>query len=195
MEIEKKTPRRVLRNRSVFVALFAALICVSSVVTIPLPGGVPVVLKDMIAILSGAVLGNVQGAAAVGLYLLAGIIGLPVFAGGGGIAAFASPSGGYLVGFFAGSLALGMMLGRPTVAERPSPRRCVKTAVSAVIAWLILYFFGVFQLMQVRHISLQAAILSGVVPFLHIAALKLALLIILTIHLRPIAARYITVED
>jgi biotin transport system substrate-specific component len=187
---------RVQRNRSVFVALFAALICVTSVVAVPLPGGVPVVLKDLFAILAGTVLGSVQGAAAVGLYLAAGAVGLPVFAGGGGIAAFASPSGGYLVGFFAGSLASGLILGRPKVEERRfSPRGLARVVYAAVVGWLLLYVFGVAQLMRASHLSLAAAITVGVVPFLPIAVLKLLLLISLTIKLRPIAARYITDEE
>jgi biotin transport system substrate-specific component len=174
------------------VALFAALISVSAVFTIPLPGGVPIVLKDMLAILAGTVLGSIQGAAAVGLYLIAGMIGLPVFAGGAGIAALASPSGGYLVGYFVGSLASGFMLGRPTLAENHVTGRGVFRIVRAALAgWIIVYVFGVAQLMRVNHIPLAVAIASGVVPFLPIAAVKLALLIVLTVRLRPIAARYI----
>jgi biotin transport system substrate-specific component len=184
--------QRIQRNRSVFVALFAALISVSSVFAVPLPGGVPIVLKDMLAILSGTVLGSVQGAGAVGLYLIAGMVGLPVFSGGAGLAALTSPSGGYLVGYFVGSLAAGLMLGRPTLAESHVTGQGVfHIARAAVVGWVILYVFGVAQLMRVNHIPLNVAIASGVMPFLPFAAVKLALLIILTIRLRPIAARYI----
>jgi biotin transport system substrate-specific component len=184
--------KRLQRNRSVFVALFAALISVSAVFSIPLPGGVPIVLKDMLAILSGTVLGSVQGAGAVGLYLIAGMVGLPVFSGGAGLAALTSPSGGYLVGYFVGSLAAGLMLGRPTLAERHVTGQSVFHVVRAALTgWVILYVFGVAQLMRVNHIPLAVAIASGVMPFLPFAAVKLALLIMLTIRLRPIAARYI----
>lgn len=180
------------RNRPVFVALFAALICVSSVIAIPLPGGVPVVLKDMLAILAGLVLGGVQGAAATGLYLLAGMLGIPVFAGGGGLAAFASPSGGYLVGFLLGSLAAGLIAGRPSAAEkRFSVRQFARIAGAALAGFAVIYACGVFHLRRVNQLSLAAAIINGCVVFLPIAAGKMALLVALASRLRPIAARYV----
>ncbi len=44
------------RNRLVFSALFAAIIAVSGFLIIPLPGGVPIVLKNLFVVLSGTIL-------------------------------------------------------------------------------------------------------------------------------------------
>jgi len=73
------------------MALFAALIAAGTFIAIPI-GPIPIVLQNFFALLSGLVLGPFLGAAAAGLYLLAGILSLPVFAGlSGGIARFAGP--------------------------------------------------------------------------------------------------------
>ena len=50
-------------------ALFAALICAGCFIQIPLPGGVPVVLQDMMAMLTGMLLGPVYGTAAVFVFI------------------------------------------------------------------------------------------------------------------------------
>ena len=90
--------------KSVFTALFAALICAGSVIAIP-AGPVPIVLQNAFAVLAGLLLGPIQGAGAVGLFLIAGALGLPVFSGGkGGFAVFAGPTGGYLAGYFFAAL-------------------------------------------------------------------------------------------
>ena len=56
----------------VLSALFAALISAGSFLIIPLPGGIPIVLQDMMAMLSGLILGPVYGAIAVAVFLLLG---------------------------------------------------------------------------------------------------------------------------
>ena len=72
--------------RSVFIALFAALICSGCFISIPI-GLVPVTVQNMFALMSGVILGSIHGAAAVGIFLLLGALGIPVFSGvKGGIA-------------------------------------------------------------------------------------------------------------
>ena len=71
---------------SSFIALFAAIICVGCFIKIPV-GVVPVVLQNVLCILTGVLLGGFLGGAPPALFLLAGLIGLPVYSGGsGGIA-------------------------------------------------------------------------------------------------------------
>ena len=62
-------------------ALCAALLCVLSPMSIPLPGGVPISLATLAAAFAGALLGPKYGTLSVLLYLLLGAFGLPVFAG------------------------------------------------------------------------------------------------------------------
>ena len=83
-------------------ALFAALIAAGTFISIPLPfSPVPIVLQNLFTVLAGLILGPALGAAAVALYLAAGIIGAPVFAGAtGGIVRLIGPTGGFLIGYF-----------------------------------------------------------------------------------------------
>ena len=63
------------------VGMFTAVVCILSVLQIPLPTGVPVVLQTFAVALTGYVLGEKKGTLAVLLYVLLGAVGLPVFAG------------------------------------------------------------------------------------------------------------------
>jgi biotin transport system substrate-specific component len=206
-EISKNSavPANVLRNRSVFVALFAALIAVTCFIAVPAgPLGVPIVLQNMFVLLAGTILGSIQGAAAVGLFMAAGALGLPVFSGGtGGPAAFASPSGGYIVGYFFGSLAAGLILGRPSITEKTGAKQLTKIASASLIGMGIIYFAGTGRLAQIimqgNSLTLVQAIVpavtAGVLPYLVGDVIKLIILIPLTAKLRPVAARYINVME
>ncbi|MDR1785894.1 MAG: biotin transporter BioY, partial [Spirochaetaceae bacterium] len=130
----ERANNRKRTTRSVFIALFAAIIGVSGFVAIPAgPAGVPIVLQNMMVLLAGTVLGGFQGAAAVGLYILGGVLGLPVFAGGrSGLASLASPSGGFIVGYFIGAAAAGIFLQAPSVEEqRVTARQSFRVALAS----------------------------------------------------------------
>jgi biotin transport system substrate-specific component len=115
----------------------------------------------------------------------------------------ASPSGGYIVGYFFGSLATGLILGRPVVTEKATVKQYAKIASAALAGMGIIYFAGTGRLAQVimqrNALSpLQAivpAVTAGVLPYLAGDAIKLIILIPLTARLRPLAARYINVPE
>lgn len=80
------------------IALFAALMCVSAVISIPLP--IPIALQTLFLCLSVGLLGIKRSVAVVIIYIFMGLLGLPVFSGlQGGIAALFSNTGGYILGF------------------------------------------------------------------------------------------------
>ena len=92
-------------------ALFASLICAGCFIQIPLPGGVPIVIQDMMAMLSGLLLGPVFGGLAVLLFLLLGTVGLPVFTGKAGLhVLLAGPTSGFLWGYFFAAVIGGTIL-------------------------------------------------------------------------------------
>ena len=70
------------------VTMMVALMIVSGVLTIPLPGlPVPIVLQNMMMMLAGGLLGKKYGPLAVSVFLLMVAVGFPVLSGGrGGIA-------------------------------------------------------------------------------------------------------------
>ena len=184
--------------RSVFVASFAAIISVSGIIAVPAgPLGVPIVLQNMMVVLSALVLGGAQGGAAVGLFITAGMLGLPVFAGGrSGAAALLSPTGGYIIGYFVGSLAAGLYAGRPSASEKKfSVQAAVRVASAGALCMAVIYVLGTGYLMNKTKMPVAQAIMAGVVPYIGADALKLIFAVALAIKLRPIAARYIAPHD
>ena len=98
-------------------AMFAAIICAGCFIRVPV-GAVPVVIQNVLCILTGTILGGFFGCAPTALFLAAGLLGLPVYSGGtGGPAVWLGPTGGFLPGYFAGSLAAGLIAGKPQLAR------------------------------------------------------------------------------
>ncbi len=96
-------------QKVVFTGVMAAVVAVLSLISIPLPSGVPVTLQTFAVALCGYVLGPWLGTAAVGVYLAVGAVGLPVFAGmTGGVGVLAGVTGGYLWGFLFLALLCGL---------------------------------------------------------------------------------------
>lgn len=93
------------------VAIFAALIVVLGMVTIPIPGGVPITAQTLGVMLAGAVLGPRLAPLSILLVLALAAIGLPVLAGGrGGLSVFVGPTAGYLLGWVAGVVVIGLIV-------------------------------------------------------------------------------------
>ncbi len=90
---------RVRARRTVLCALFGALLCILSPLSLPI-GPVPLSLCSFGILLSGVVLGPLGGALSTAVLLSAGLCGLPVFSGGmSGITAILSPTGGYIMAY------------------------------------------------------------------------------------------------
>jgi biotin transport system substrate-specific component len=93
------------------IAVFSALIVVLGTVIVPLPGGVPITAQTLGVMLAGLVLGPRVAPLAVLLVLALAAIGLPVLAGGrGGLGVFVGPSAGYLLGWVAGVVVIGLLM-------------------------------------------------------------------------------------
>jgi biotin transport system substrate-specific component len=179
----------------VFTALFAALICLSSFWTVPWIPGVPLVMKNLVIVLSGVLLGTWYGAAATALFLLAGVLGLPVFANAGGIAAFLSPAGGYMAGYVLGALAAGLVAGRPAIQDKkPGLLYSLRIAAALFLGFTLILLCGAFRLMYLNgggETSRGMAFLGGILPFVPGDLIKFVLSVPLALALRPVAARYI----
>jgi biotin transport system substrate-specific component len=164
---------------------------------VPFIPGIPIVLKNLVVVLAGVLLGSRGGAAATVLYLLAGLVGLPVFANAGGFAAFLSPSGGYLYGYVVAAFVAGLIAGTPSIRDkRPSVLFCFRIIVALLMGFLVILVCGALWLVILngKSESPQSVIgvfLGGIVPFLPADGIKFALAIPITFALRPIAARYV----
>lgn len=159
-------PGGLVRNVALVMGgtLFVAL---SALVQIPLPfTPVPLSLQTFAVLLVGAGLGSRRGAAAMALYLLAGMAGVPWFAAHQSGWAFASF--GYVVGF----VAAGWLAGR--LAEAGADRTVVKNTGLLVLGNVVIYAFGVTGLIAATGLDLGNALAKGVVPFLIGDVVKIA---------------------
>ena len=187
--------------RSVFIALFAALICAGCFISIPI-GLVPITVQNMFALMSGVILGGIHGAAAVGIFLLLGALGIPVFSGvKGGIAVLSGPTGGFLIGYFVGALAAGLIAGSPKIEEKKVTVKIAGKIVLATLAAFVLnYAAGIPWFMSVMEANgaaktLHEALKICLIPFIPGDSIKIIVTIILSLLLRPIVARYLTDDD
>lgn len=97
----EKASARLTSRTITQMGLFLALIIISGMFSLPIPGfGVPVILQNMVIMLAGGLLGKKYGLLTNGVFLLLVFAGLPLLAGGrGGAAVFLSPSSGFLLGY------------------------------------------------------------------------------------------------
>jgi len=126
--------------------VFAAFIAVLGI----FPGiyvggsGVPIVLQNVGPLLAGGILGARRGAAAVLLFLALTALGLPLLSGGrGGIGPFLGPSGGFLLGWIASALVVGLISAK--VKGRALPVLLLANFAGLVADYLIgIPFLGIY---------------------------------------------------
>lgn len=83
------------------IALMAAVLCILSPISLPLPfTPIPLSLGVLAVLLTSYVLPPLSSLMAVLIFLLIGAVGMPVFSGyAGGFEKLSGPTGGYLIGF------------------------------------------------------------------------------------------------
>ncbi|MHC6202505.1 biotin transporter BioY [Breznakiellaceae bacterium SP9] len=188
MEYNSVSTRRKPLVGIVLTSLFAGLIAAGSFIAIPLPlSPVPIVLNNFFALLSGLLLGPFYGAAAVLLYLAAGIIGAPVFAGGtgGGIAHFAGPTGGFLAGYLLAALCAGFIARRPRIGKTTG---IVRLCIASALGILILYVPGLIWFKITLDASWEKTLALAFIPFLIGDGIKAVIAVPIAMRLRRAAA-------
>lgn len=155
---------------AVLACLFAALISIGAYIAIPVPGTpIPIVLQNMFIMLAALILGPWWGLMSVGVYLVFGLVGMPVFSGGtGGLVKFIGPTGGYLVGYLPATILMGFL-------SRIGKNNFLANAASCILGMAVVYLFGVLRLKSVLDVSLEKALVAGLLPFLVGDALKILL--------------------
>lgn len=186
--------------KSTFTALFAAIICAGAFMVIPL-GVVPIVLQNVLCILTAVLLGNLWGAAPTALFLLAGLLGLPVYAGGtSGIGVWMGPTGGFLAGYVIGAAIAGFIAGKPSIAEKKiNKTTAIRVALAIFAGMIIMYIPGIIRFAAWASAggkvpadkSLYAYTLGAcVLPYIPGDILKSVVAIPIALKLRPILAQY-----
>jgi biotin transport system substrate-specific component len=163
----------------VFTALFAAVLCVVSPFSIPLPfSPVPLSLATLAIYLAASVMNWKTGTLSVILYVLIGLVGVPVFSKfGAGVQQIVGPTGGFIVGYIPMALAIGLMV------DRLDPKKWVYP-VSMVIGTVILYACGTVWFMISLDATLTKALTACAIPFLPGDAAKIVVASIIAPILR-----------
>ena len=150
---------RSSRSRSLGIVAVVGALALASQFAVPLPNTpVPLTLQPFVVVLSGLLLGPLDAAAAMVVYLVIGAAGLPVFApiGPPGLARLLSATGGYLLAYPLSAAVSGWLgAGREKFTTR---------ALAACAGMLALYAGGLAQLFVITG-SVATAALLGVVPF------------------------------
>ncbi|MBD8043721.1 biotin transporter BioY [Arthrobacter sp. Sa2BUA2] len=142
-----------------YIAVFAALTAAFSLLPgIPLAAGVPITLQTLAVMLAGLILGPLRGAAAVGLYLVAGLAGLPVFSGfSGGLGVLAGPSAGYLLSFPLAALVVGL-LSRAVLRRVRRARFAALFGAALATSFLVIHPLGIAGMMLNAKLPFAAAV-------------------------------------
>ena len=178
----------------ILTSLFAALICAGCFIQIPLPGGIPIVIQDMMAFLSGLLLGPILGSAAVLIFIIIGCLGLPVFTGKAGISVIlAGPTGGFIIGYliaaFLGGLVLSLAF--PLGKKHGKAKQFVWISVAAFLATVAAFASGLVGFSLVTHKTVLQSIPLVVLPFIPGNIIKLVACVFLTKKFRPVIHSYL----
>lgn len=194
-----------MKNKSILltaiIALFAAIICIGCFLRIPI-GVIPIVLQNVLCVMTGAILGSYLGGAPTALFLIAGLIGLPVYSGGtSGVAVWAGPTGGFLPGYLIGAIVAGFIAGRPSVADKKINWKSVLRVTLGIIAGMVvLYIPGIIHFSKwalnagrvpAEKTALAYTMGACVIPYIPGDILKTVIAIPVTLAVRPVLAQYL----
>lgn len=156
-----------------YIAMLTAMLCVASLIAIPVGIGIPITFQVFFWLFIPALLKAYRGFLSLLLYVVIGLIGVPVFAGGtGGVQAVVSPSFGFLLG----SLAVALYIGN--IARQQLP--LLSMILHMIVAIFILYGFGILYQYFIFNVvaksggstTLISLIIANVSTFLPLDILK-----------------------
>ncbi len=183
--------KKTVMIQAVLSALFAALISAGAFIQIPMPSGVPVVIQDMTALLSGMLLGPIWGSVSVILFLLLGIIGLPVFSGKAGLQVLISgPTGGFLLGYLAAALICGIAV-HVFIKKYKGASYWVVLSLIALAGTVLLFVCGIAGFMRVTEFSFVKTISLVLIPFIPGNGIKMVVMVLLAGRFRPVIKNYL----
>lgn len=137
------------------------LIVASSHIKFTLPFSlVPITGQTLAVLIIGATYGAKRSLIVLGSYLLMGLSGLGVFAGGAtGLLTLTGPTGGYIVGFLASAVAMGLIC-----EKYRADRKIIPSFLLYFLGHNIIFLFGVLWLST--FIGFKQAIITGLIPFI-----------------------------
>ena len=164
--IDRVIPRSRISDLA-FIAAGAGLTALLAQIQIPMYP-VPMTLQTFAVLLIAAAMGPWRALASMGLYISMGAAGIPVFAGAK-VLGQVLPTAGYLFGFAVAAIVVGVL------ANRGLARKPVAVLISFALGSAVIYLFGAGWLVAGLGMSVQQALIAGVVPFLIGDAVKAVL--------------------
>lgn len=149
------------------LALLIALNCISAYIIIPIPfSQSPIALQTLVVNLVAFLLPPKQACLTMLVYIGIGLIGVPVFTGGtAGPGKMFGPTGGYIWGYVVAVGLIAWLKGNHYDFKRFA-------AVAVVLGIPSIYLLGVVQLKLVTGMPWEAAVVSGVLPFIPLDIVK-----------------------
>ena len=138
----------------VLCAMFVALIAVGAFIKVPVPV-VPFTLQFLFTMLAGLLLGPVNGALAVVVYIVLGLIGLPIFTQGGGPGYIFQPSFGYIIGFAVGTFVTGW------IAEHMEKKTIARYLLANLAGLFCVYAVGMIYYYIICNFVINTPIAAG----------------------------------
>lgn len=154
------------------IGIMTAIICVLGPLSIPI-GLVPISLTNLAIFFALYALGMKKGTISCLLYILIGFVGMPVFSGfTGGAAKFFGPTGGYIIGYICMALIAGLFIDKFI-------KKWYMSLLGMILGTVVLYTFGTAWLAYQAELTVSAALMAGVIPFIPGDLLKIAIVTIL----------------
>ena len=156
-------------QKTLYIALFAALMAVSAWISVPTP--IPFTLQTFTFFLALMVIGGASSAIMSMVYLSLGIVGLPVFASfGSGAGYLLGASGGFILGFPVAALFF-------TILCRIFGMGKVRKLIFSVAALILIYLLGTlwFGYVYAKNTDFFAALTVCTLPYIIPDAVKIFL--------------------
>jgi biotin transport system substrate-specific component len=171
------------------VGLFVALMCVFSILQLPI-GPVPITLQTTMVLMTGAILGWKLGTISMGIYTLIGAIGLPVFSGmKGGLAVLVGFTGGFIIGFIIAAFVIGVIVNRRYEKAKKDGEKLMILVCAMLLGTISIYICGVLWLVIAFNYTVLGALSVGVIPFIGLDLMKLALAVIISFYIKKALAK------
>lgn len=150
-------------------AIFTALTAILAQVSIPLPfSPVPITFQVMAVYISAIILGSRLGTLSQIIYILLGAIGIPIFVNfQGGLNVVFGPSGGYLISYPIVAFIVGK------ISDKNLSH--IQSTAILIASLLLCYGMGIVQLSFITNITIKKALVIGVLPFIPLDVIKIAL--------------------
>ena len=143
----------------VLCGIFAAFTAICAMISIPF-GPVPMNLAHVAIFISAWILGPVWAAASQLIYILLGMIGLPVFSNlSAGVGHILGPTGGYILAYPLVAYVAGIIFNNKKIKGGKG------IVLGLFIAWMVEYVAGTAYYSAVTGVSMWAAVLICVIPF------------------------------